>query len=84
MFTMIVHMIKIYIYLRFIQTLLAFVAQLLLYKQFDADLVYVVDVHGCVDIQAQGPSRQTRGRVVTMVYCITITHVCACVRASII
>ena len=28
------------------------------------------DVRGCVDIQTQGPSRHTIGRVVTMVYYI--------------
>ena len=67
------HMIKIYIHLCFIQTSLAFVAQLLLYKRFGVDLVNAVDVRGCVDIQAQQPSRHTRGRVVTMVYYITTT-----------
>ena len=40
-------------------------------KRFDADLVHAVDVRGCVDIQAQGPSRHIRSRVVTMVYYIT-------------
>ena len=41
------------------------------YKRFDAGLIHAVDVRGCVDIQAQGPSRHIRGRVVTMVYYIT-------------